>query len=89
MNPHPRPRQRPIALPLLAWRLRTGLGNPQRPPGGSDPKEAAWKVAGEGAQNEPSPLSTRRHAQQAQLLRERAGAPQPYGEAQPCACVIC
>ena len=40
----------------LLWRLRAGRSNPKLPPGGSDAKEAPWKAAGEGDQNEPSAL---------------------------------
>ena len=40
----------------LLWRLRAGRSNPKLPPSGSDPKEAAWKAAGQGPQKEPSPL---------------------------------
>ena len=40
----------------LLWRLRAGLSNPTLPPGGSDPKEAAWKAAGQGPQKDPSPF---------------------------------
>ena len=58
-------------------RLRAGLSNPKLPPSGSDPKEAAWKAAGEGAQNERSPLSTNRSELAAlaiNLACDKAGA---------------